>query len=757
TRLLFCLFADDTGIFGADGIFRRLVEQTREDGRDTGARLAELFDVLDTPESERQSSLDETLAAFAYINGSLFAERTRIPAFDGQMRALLVACAELDWSGISPAIFGAMFQGVLEAHHPDEARQATRRELGAHYTSERNILRVIDPLFMDDLRAELRKARHSKPRLRALYDRLAAIRCFDPACGCGNFLVIAYRELRRLENEVIAALFGQERGLLDVTHLCRVRVSQFHGIEIDQAAAHIARVALWITDHQMNLESARRFGTTRPTVPLVDTPHILCANALRTDWAAEMLPPAQCSYVFGNPPFVGAKWLNPAQREEARAVLEGIKNGGLLDYVAAWYVKALAYLKANPAIDAAFVSTNSITQGEQVAALWPYLLQGGVKIRFAHRTFKWSNEGMGNAAVHCVIIGFGLRQPEQCTLFDYTGDIKADAGRRIEVARINPYLVDGPDVVVQRRSVPLCRVPPMKSGNKPIDDGQYLFTPQEKNDFLAHEPQAKSWFRRWLGGEEFINSIERWCLWLGDCPPKELRAMPLALKRVQTVKNYRAASKSAPTQALAATPTRFHTECFPAKPYIALPQVSSERRDFVPIAFLGTNVLCGDKLRIVENGGQYIFAMLTSTMHMAWMRAVCGRLESRYQYSAAIVYNNYPWPDPTDKQREALETTGQAILDARALYPDATLADLYDPLTMPPELRRAHAVNDRAVDAAYGYKADKSDAARVAFLFDLYGKLTNLLPTNPSRPKRRKRTTDAVAESERCPSNKLDI
>jgi hypothetical protein len=732
TRLLFCLFADDTGIFGANGIFRRLVEQTREDGRDTGAALAELFDVLNTPESQRQSSLDETLTAFAYVNGSLFAERPRIPAFDTQMRALLVACADLDWSGISPAIFGAMFQGVLEAHHPDEARQATRRELGAHYTSERNILRVIDPLFMDDLRAQFTKARRNKQKLNQLYDQLKDIQCLDPACGCGNFLVIAYRELRRLENEVIAALFDfdQSKGLLDVSTLCRVRVSQFHGIEIDQAAAHIARVALWITDHQMNLESAQRFGTTRPTVPLVDTPHIHCTNALRTDWAAEILPPAQCSHVFGNPPFVGAKWLNAAQREEAHAMLGGIKNGGLLDYVAAWYVKALAYIKVNPAINVAFVSTNSITQGEQVAALWPYLLQGGVKIRFAHRTFKWSNEGKGNAAVHCVIIGFGLREPEQRTIFDYTDNIKADEGRRIEAKRINPYLVDGPDVIVQRRSAPLCRVPPMKSGNKPIDAGQYLFTPQEKKDFLAHEPQAKPWFRRWLGGEEFINGIERWCLWLGDCTPKELRAMPLALKRVQTVKNYRAASKSAPTQALAATPTRFHTECFPAKPYLALPEVSSERRQFVPLAFLEPDVLCGNKLRIVENGGLYVFAILTSTMHMAWMRAVCGRLKSDYQYSVAIVYNSYPWPDLTDKQRDALATTGQAILDARALYPDATLADLYDPLTMPPDLRKAHAANDRAVDAAYGYKADKSDAVRVAFLFDLYGKLTSPLPAN---------------------------
>jgi hypothetical protein len=736
TRLLFCLFADDTGIFGANGLFRRLVEQTRTDGRDTGARLAELFDALNTPENQRQSSLDEALAAFAYVNGSLFAERTRIPAFDANMRALLVACAELDWSGISPAIFGAMFQGVLEAHHPDEARQATRRELGAHYTSERNILRVIDPLFMDDLRAELAKARHSKPRLRALYDRLAAIRCLDPACGCGNFLVIAYRELRWLENEVIAALFDFDhgRGLLDVTHLCRVRVSQFHGLEIDQAAAHIARVALWITDHQMNLEAAQRFGNTRATVPLVDTPHIHCTNALRTDWAAEILPPAQCSYVFGNPPFVGAKWLNTAQREEAHATLSGIKNGGLLDYVAAWYVKALAYLKANPAIDAAFVSTNSITQGEQVAALWPYLLQGGVKIRFAHRTFKWSNEGKGNAAVHCVIIGFGLREPEHCTIFDYADDIKADEGRRIEARRINPYLVDGPDIVLANRRAPICKVPEIGIGNKPIDDGNYLFTDDQKAAFLAAEPKAAPFFRRWVGAEEFINGLSRWCLWLGDAKPHQLRSMPECMKRIDAVRRYRLASPSAPTQKLAETPTRFHVEFLPDAPYLLVPSVSSERRKFVPIGFLPAEVFASNLVLTIPNATPYHFAILNSAMHNAWMRAVCGRLKSDYRYSASIVYNNFPWPEPTDKQRAAIEAAAQAILDARAAQPQSTLADLYDPLTMPPGLRRAHAANDRAVDAAYGYKAGKLDAARVAFLFDLYGKLTSLLPAD--RPRR---------------------
>jgi hypothetical protein len=402
TRLLFCLFADDTGIFGDNGIFRRLVARTRADGKDLGPTLSQLFEVLNTPEAERQSTLDDSLRAFAYVNGSLFAEHTRIPAFSAELRGLLMGCIDLDWSGISPAIFGAMFQGVLEAHSPNERRQASRRELGAHYTSERNILRVLNPLCMDALRDELTAAAHSKPRLQALYDKLPTLTFFDPACGCGNFLVIAYRELRRLENEVIERLFskgGQTRGLLDVSTLSCLRVSQFYGIEIDESAAHIARVALWITDHQMNLETAVRFGTTRPTVPLVDSPHIHHANALRTDWAS-VLPPQQCSYVLGNPPFVGKSNQSAEQKADMARVFAKVKGAGVLDFVAAWYMKAADYIRHNPAIDVAFVSTNSITQGEQVAALWPTLLQAGVKIRFAHRTFQWSNEGKGIAAVH---------------------------------------------------------------------------------------------------------------------------------------------------------------------------------------------------------------------------------------------------------------------------------------------------------------------------------------------------------------------
>ena len=731
TRLLFCLFADDTGIFGDNAMFRRLVARTREDGKDLGATLANLFDVLDTAEAERQSTLDDDLRAFAYINGSLFAERTRIPAFDAALRGLLMRCIDLDWSGISPAIFGAMFQGVLEAHSPDERRQASRRELGAHYTSERNILRVLRPLCMDDLREELAAARHSKPRLQTLYDKLPTLTFFDPACGCGNFLVIAYRELRRLENEVIELLFskgGQTRGLLDVSTLSRLRVSQFYGIEIDESAAHIARVALWITDHQMNLETAERFGTTRPTVPLVDAPHIHHANALRTDWAS-VLPPEQCRYVLGNPPFVGKKEQNAEQKADMAQVFAKVKGAGVLDFVAAWYVKAAAYIQRNPNIDVAFVSTSSITQGEQVAVLWPTLLQAGVKIRFAHRTFQWSNEGKGIAAVHCVIIGFGLREPDRCTLFDYGSDIKGD-GQRIEVKRINPYLVDAPDVMVERKSRPICSVPILWEGITPLDDGILSdFTEDAKRELIELEPASEIWFRPCLTGNDFINGVQRYCLWLSSASPADLRAMPAVMKLVGEVRKYRLSSKS--SQMFADRPACFRETEIPEN-YLLIPKTSSERRQFAPMGFV-SGVITTNSTLYLADATLYHFAILNSTLHNAWLRAVGGRLKSDYRYSASIVYNNFPWPEPTEAQRAAIVATGQSILDARACYPDATLADLYDPLTMPAELRRAHQANDRAVDAAYGYKGDKADAPRVAFLFGLYQRLTSLLPPQKTR------------------------
>ena len=726
TRLLFCFFADDSGIFGANGQFDRLLKRSREDGKDTGALIAELFQVLDTPRDARQSTLDEDLAAFEYINGSLFAERARIPSFNHGLRKLLLECSELDWSGISPAIFGAMFQGVMEEQHPDDKRQATRRELGAHYTSERNILRVINPLCMDDLRAELHHPKRTKASLRALYDKLPTLTFFDPACGCGNFLVIAFRELRRIEMDLIAEIFGEQRGVLDVSTLCRVTVHQFYGIEIDDAAAHIARVALWITDHQMNLEAAERFGTTRPTVPLIAAPTIARGNALHLDWR-DVLPPQQCSYVLGNPPFVGAKYMSDAQRLDVAPVFAPLTSGGLLDYVAAWYVKAAAYIAHNPAIDVAFVSTNSITQGEQAGVLWPWLLGHGVHIRFAHRTFQWSNEGKGVAAVHCVIIGFGLREPDKRTLYTYPDGIKGEPVAE-PAKNINPYLADAPDVALQRRGSPLCAdAPEMGIGNKPIDNGNYLFTPEERDAFLAREPGAAPYFRRWLGADEFLNGWERWCLWLGDAEPAALKALPLAMERVAAVRKSRAESKSAPTRKLAETPRRFHVEFMPDADFLVIPEVSSERRDFIPIGYFEPDTLASNLLRIVPHATLYHFGVLSSAMQNAWMRTVAGRLKSDYRYSVHIVYNNFPWPeDVSEEKRLAITRAADAVLAARAAHPGSTLADLYDPDAMPDDLRAAHRALDKAVDAAYGYRGKPDDAARVAFLFALYQKLTGL-------------------------------
>ncbi len=744
-RLLFCLFAEDTGIFQPAGSFRIwLDERTAQDGADLGAQLAQFFQVLNTPEDKRSKNFDEQLAAFPYVNGKLFEEALPIAAFNADLREALLDCCALNWSAISPAIFGALFQSIMD----DKAR----RNLGAHYTSEENILKLIKPLFLDSLWEEFQRARNNKNKLFEFHKKLRTLTFFDPACGCGNFLVIAYRELRLLELDLLRTVHaGPGSRFLDIHQEIQLDVDQFYGIEIEEFPAQIAQVALWLMDHQMNVRVSEEFGMYFARIPLKSTPHIHHGNALTTDWNV-VLPVERASFVFGNPPFVGAKYMSDMQREETRQVFSGIDGGGLLDFVAAWYVKAANYITSPRPLAGegsgerartrcAFVSTNSISQGEQVGVLWGWLLSKGMHIHFAHRTFQWSNEARGMAAVHCVIIGFGAFDVDKKTIYEYA-DIRGEP-HAVAVANINPYLVDAPDVVLTRRSTPICKVPEMRSGNKPIDDGNYLFTPEEKESFIRAEPGAKRFFRRWLGGEEFINSIERWYLWLGDCSPSELRSMPDVVSRVEAVRKFRAASKSTPTQKLAATPTRFHTEFIPTREFLALPQVSSERRMFIPIAFLTSEYLCGDKLRVIENVTLFHFGVMTSTMHMAWTRMVCGRLESRYQYSALIVYNNFPWPDnPSEAMRGKIEQAARGVLDARAQFPDATLADLYDPLTMPPALVKAHQTLDAAVDAAYGKKSFKNDAERVSFLFNLYQKYTSLLP----------RTTDTASQSKSRPN-----
>lgn len=762
-RLLFCLFADDTAIFQPAQAFRAFIEErTSEDGSDLGPRLAQLFQVLDTPEGQRSKNLDEQLAAFPYVNGRLFAESLPIADFDADTRAALLKACALDWSAISPAIFGSLFQSIMD--------EKARRHLGAHYTSEENILKLIRPLFLDELRAEFEKVKRQRNKLFEFHKKLRTLSFFDPACGCGNFLVISYRELRLLELDVLradAALSGHAgQQSVDVHQLIGVNVDQFYGIEIEEFPAQIAQVAMWLMDHQMNLRASEEFGLYFARIPLVASPRIVHGNALTLNWD-DVLPASRCSYVLGNPPFVGAKFMSDSQRCDTRAVFAGIDNAGLLDLVAAWYVKAARYLSLpqDPALSAAmppsappppparcaFVSTNSITQGEQVGALWGWLLAQGVHIHFAHRTFAWSNEARGKAAVHCVIIGFGLQDRPGKVIYEYE-DIKGEPHPQPS-SNINPYLVDAPNVVLPRRSKPIGDVPEIGIGNKPIDDGNYLFSTQERDAFIALEPASAKWFRRWLGADEFLNGYERWCLWLGDTPPAELRAMPEAMKRVQAVKAFRQASKSPPTQKLAAIPTRFHVENMPGTDYLLFPRVSSERRHFVPIGFIDPKTLTSDSALISTGATLFHFGILSSTMHNAWVRAVCGRLESRYRYSAAIVYNNYPWPftpaaeqaNASDAQvhkaQAAIEAAAQAVLDTRAAHPGSSLADLYDPLTMPAGLLKAHQKLDAAVDKAYqlagGPKTYAGDAARVAFLFSLYQRQTGLLAAAPA-PRRRR-------------------
>lgn len=739
TRLLFCLFADDTNIFGDNGQFRSFVENAKADGSDTGQKLYELFDILNTADADRQSTLDDTLAAFPYVNGSLFAERTRIPVFNSELRELLLTCATLDWSNISPAIFGAMFQGVLEEHATHEKRQATRRELGAHYTSERNILRVINPLFLEELRAEFEAVKKSKTKLKFLYDKLPTLTFFDPACGCGNFLVIAYRELRKLENDVIAALFDFDKmkGLLDVATLCRVNLAQFYGIEIDEAAAHIARVALYITDHQQNEQAAKYFGTTRATIPLTATPQVLVGNALRVDWQ-DVLPASKCSYVLGNPPFIGYSVQSKEQKEDLELVFGKLHGAGVLDYVCGWYEKAANYIQVNDLIECAFVSTNSITQGEQPAVLWRSLSAKGMIINFAHRTFRWSNEGKGVAAVHCVVVGFAKFDKKIKRIYVYE-NIAAEPVE-IKAAQINAYLVDAANVLLDKRKVPLAlNTPIMTRGSSPVDGGNLLMSDVEKQELVKQEPAAEKWIKRYLMGDEFINGVERWCLWLQNISATELKQMPLVHARVEAVRKMRLASKKEITVALANSPTIFgEIRLSKSSTYLAIPKVSSERRAYIPIAYLDDTTICGDKIFFVSNATLSSFGVLTSSMHMAWMRAVCGRMKSDYSYSNTIVYNNFPYPVLENEDVvSAISLTAQKILDVREKHPSFSLADLYDPLTMPIELAKAHAANNKVVDKAFGYKGADDDASRVAFLFKRYEELTSLLPTAPAKKTRK--------------------
>lgn len=724
-RILFCLFGEDTGIFERESFKLYLLNRTAEDGSDLGLHLAHLFDVLNTPPEKRQKNLDETLAAFVYVNGELFSENLGFADFNRDMRNALLACTGFDWSRISPAIFGSLFQAVME---PKE-----RRQIGGHYTNERDILKVVRSLFLDDLRAEFERAKSSKAELRRFHDKLAGLRFLDPACGCGNFLVITYRELRLLEIDVLKVLYPGTQKELDIQRLSLVDVDAFYGIEISEWPARIAEVAMWLMDHQMNNLLSEAFGKYFVRLPLKKSPTIVCGNALRLDWK-KVLPPDQCNYVLGNPPFVGSKHLTAEQSRDMEVITTYVKNGGLLDYVTAWYFKAAEFIQGTR-IQVGFVSTNSISQGEQVGVLWGPLFQRyNLKIHFAHRTFSWESEARGKAHVHVVIIGFGAFDPTNKRIYDYEGDTITV----VTAKNISPYLVEGTDTVVINRPRPICNVPEMGIGNKPIDDGNYLFTENEKCEFLKAEPTAKQYMHPFFGADDFLQDKPRWCLWLGDCSPQKLRQMPEVMKRVRAVKKFREESKSAPTRRLATTPTRFHVENIPPSLYLLIPRHSSERRKYIPIGYVEPEILAGDSCLIVSDTTPYHFGILSSAMHMAWVKQVCGRLKSDFRYSASLVYNNYPWPDaPSAKQRATVEAAAHAILDARKKFPDATLADLYDPLSMPPVLVKAHAELDRAVDICYRPQPFQNDRQRVEYLFALYEKLTAPLLTTTRKGRRK--------------------
>ena len=789
-RLVFCLYAEDSGIFGHD-MFSNYVNSFHADNVDLG--LKELFKILNTKEESRSPLLKDKLKCFPYVNGGLFddgkldEDSILIPPFSEETKKVLVEeCGfGFDWSGISPTIFGAVFESTL---NPE-----TRRNGGMHYTSIENIHKVIDPLFLGGLNEEFeslvsKKGLSRKAKREALEkfrDKISKLKFLDPACGSGNFLTESFMSLRRLENKALRELREGSAQMELGGDLSPVKVSihQFFGIEINDFAATVAMTALWIAECQMLQETEDILGEALDFLPLKNYANIVLGNALKIDWktlkaneslggifadAEKSEDEIHYDYIMGNPPFVGARLMGEAQKKDVNDIFGKIKNAGNLDYVSCWYKKAADLIQGS-GTKAALVSTNSITQGEQPAILWKPLMASGIQIDFAYRTFRWDSESTRKAHVHCVIVGFrtGEAAASPKRIFD---------GENVEFAEnINAYLLDAPDIFIESRSKPLCNVPEIGIGNKPIDGGNYLFTEEEMKKFIKKEPASEKYFRKWIGADEFINGYYRYCLWLGDCSPAELRKMPECMKRVQAVRELRLASKSAPTQKLADTPTRFHVENMPTQNYIVIPEISSEKRRYVPIGFVNPEIMSSNRVKISQNANLYHFGILTSNVHMAWMRAVCGRFEMRYCYSVNVVYNNFPWPGkdagrevagkgglPTvqetksgkpsviaseakqssdecvvkdcfvagaprndgAEQRAKIARTAQGILDARAMYPDCSLADLYDETTMPPELRKAHRENDRAVMQAYGFSPKMTESEIVAELFKMYEKLT---------------------------------
>lgn len=712
-RLLFCLFADDTGIFEKN-IFFDYIYNSKNDGSDLSFRMARLFEVLDSPFEQRvkETMLSEELKRFEYINGSLFSERLPLADFDSNMRKIILECSKLDWGYICPAIFGAMFQGVMN--------QEERRELGAHYTSEDNIMKVIKPLFLNELWEEFHYIKGNSKKLMLFHERLSKLKFLDPACGCGNFLIITYRELRRLELEVLKVLIDNSNQMvIHISLFCKVNVNQFYGIEIEEFPAQITQVGMWLMDHQMNTLVAEHFGLKYDRLPLRQTAKVVYGNALTIEWTS-VIHKNELSYILGNPPFVGKKYQSKNQKEDMIAVFgKNYKGVGNLDYVAAWYKKA-AELIQDTDIKVAFVSTNSLVQGEQIPLIWKPLFENySIHFDFAYKTFMWTSEVKGKAAVHCVIIGFSQVINKKAKLI-FDGD---DA---IEAKNINAYLLDAPDIFIESRNTPICKVPEMKFGNMPIDDGKLILTDDERNELLTKEPLAGQWIRRYMGSYEFINNKTRWCLWLLGANPKDIQKCKNVIDIVKAVRDFRLSSNRTGTIKAARNPTLFAEIRQPETSYIIVPRVSSERRNYVPIGFVDREVISSDAVQIIPDANLYHFGILTSSVHMAWMRIVAGRLKSDFRYSKDIVYNNFPWPNPTDRQKEMIEKATQEVLDSRRLYHNCSLADLYDPIGMPPELVKAHSELDKLVKKAYGYggKRFSTEQEIVADLMERYKNLS---------------------------------
>ncbi|MFH0955311.1 MAG: DNA methyltransferase [Candidatus Micrarchaeota archaeon] len=713
-RLVFCLFADDTGIFEKDKFHFLIDKKTNPDGSDTGSKIIELFDILNTSELERQQSLDEDLGVFPYIDGSLFEERIKIPSFNNETRKILLDCCSFNWELVSPAIFGSMFQSVMD--------QEERHSLGAHYTSEKNILKTINGLFLENLTKEFENHKKNKQYLKEMLIRVGKIKVLDSACGCGNFLIIAYRELRRLQIKIrkqLVKLEGREgQQLMNISFDEDLNVDSMYGIELLEFPARIAQVGLWLMDHLINMELSKEFGLYYKRLPLRKTANVKIGNALRLDWQ-DFVRKEELSYIIGNPPFVSKQDRDTPQQEDMDLVCKNIDNYGLLDYVCCWYIKAAEYIQGTN-IGVALVSTNSIAQGEQAGIIWFYLLkQKQIKINFAHRTFRWHNDARGKAQVFVVIIGFSLNDAEEKFLFEY--ETPNSEPIPIKAKHINSQLIDFDDVFIFNRNEPLCSVPKISFGSMPNDDGNLLFTAEEMKEFIKKEPDAKKFIKPLISAKEFLHGEQRWCLWLKDASPSELNRLTFVKERIEKVKQYRKSSKREATIKLAEQPALFGEIRQPNSDYIFIPLTTSEGRHYIPMAFLTKNYIVNNTCSIIPNAELYHFGILMSSMHMAWVSAVCGRMKGDYRYSNNLVYNNFPWPkEITTAQKLLISRRAKEVLTARESFKGSTLADLYNPLAMPKKLLVAHKKLDLAVEKLYSKKKLKTQLEKLTVIFGKY-------------------------------------